>query len=84
MEWNILLLMLCREYRDAPRWTKHVSKDYLQKGGNKKRFQYCLLNSDGFTHCWMTCNDTKERKQTALFTAVKLEIDSQVHDYQTT
>ena len=39
--------MCCREHLDAPKWTKHLWMDSLQKGSDKKRFQYCL-DSDAY------------------------------------
>ena len=48
MDWNTLLPRLCRdfEYENAWRWTNQEWLEFLQKGSDRKRFQYCL-NSDG-------------------------------------
>ena len=49
MDWDIWLLMLCREYGKALRWTNHEWIDHLHRGSEKARFLRCL-NSDGFIH----------------------------------
>ena len=49
VDWDIWLLMFCREYGDALRWTNHEWIDHLHRGSEKARFQHCL-NSGGFIH----------------------------------
>ena len=45
--WRRLLHMFCRDHHHAPKWMNQMWIDYLQKGREKKRFQYCL-GSNGF------------------------------------
>ena len=49
MDWDTLLHMLSRDCDGAPKWTNLEWLDLLHRGGDKKRFQYCL-NSDGVIH----------------------------------
>ena len=39
--------MSCRDHPDAPKWTKQLWIDYLQRGSDKNRFQYCF-DSNGY------------------------------------
>ena len=47
IEWRRLLFMLCRDHLNAPKWTNQMWRDYLQRGSDKKKIQYCL-DSNGF------------------------------------
>ena len=49
IDWDTLLLVLCRDHGNAWGWTNHEWLDHLHRGSDKKIFQYCL-DSDGFAH----------------------------------
>ena len=74
MAWRRLLPLFYRDHPDAPKWKKQMWIDHLQRGSDKKRFQYCL-GPNGFILCMRDCNsiiqsgliagrDTKEGRKT--------------------
>ena len=65
MEWDRLVSMLCRYYKEVPRWTNQVWIGHLHEDSNKKRFQYCL-NSNSFIHYIVSSKVTLEETKLIL------------------